>query len=174
MSQTKRLIAVVLAAFGVTLAASLATADSVQAAPYSHHMSCSVDSSNPPEGGTVTIHCTGAHPNVPLTIYLHPKNYFLGSVTTDHSGNATTTVTLPAGETGHHVLLIHQPHGNSVSIPINIGGVATAGFVVPGSPAGSATAGSGGAIVGVGALGLALLLGGGLTLLAGRRRRNPA
>lgn len=173
MSGTKRLIALLTAVLGMTLAASVAMTGSAQAAPYSHHMTCSVSSSNPPPGGTVTIHCTGAHPNVTLTIFLHPKNTVLGTVTTDSSGSATTTVTLPAGETGHHVLLIRQPQGNTVAIPIDIGGRATAAFSAHrlGSDPPAAT---GVAIVGLGSLGLVLLVGGGLMLLAGRRRRSSA
>jgi len=126
MSVTKRLITA-LVALGAMLVAGLAAAVSSTAAPYAHHVTCSVNVSNPSEGGTITIQCTGGHHNVDLTITLHSKPVPLGTVTTDASGNATTSVTLPAGITGHHTLIISDPRGGSSAIPLTIGGSGTAG-----------------------------------------------
>jgi hypothetical protein len=173
MSVTRRLVIALAALLGLAFAGGV-LAGSAQAAPYApHHLTCSASTSNPAPGGTITIQCSGAHANVTLTIILHSKGIFLGTMTTDSSGAGTASVTLPSGVTGHHVLLIRDPLGGTSAIPIDIGGSAKAG-----ARAGNAgnsdgdPALTGVAVAGIGALGLVLLVGGGLMLLAGRRRKS--
>jgi hypothetical protein len=172
MSVTRRLVIALTAVLGLAFAAGGALAGSAQAAPYANHVTCSVNVSNPAPGGTITIACTGAHANVTLTIILHSKGIVLGTITTDSSGTGSTSVTLPSGITGHHVLLIRDPLGGTAAIPINIGG----GLGAAGAHAGSSgssggdTALTGVAVIGIAALGVLLLVGGGLLLLTGRRK----
>jgi hypothetical protein len=175
MPVTKRLIAA-LFALGAMLVASVATAGSSTADPYSHHMSCSVNVSNPRAGGTITIRCIGAHHDVDLTIILHSRAVFLGTMTTDASGKASRSVTLPAGLTGHHTLIIHDPLGRTSAIPLTISSSGTAGQATNTGTngTGGTTAFTGVAVIGIGALGLVLLVGGGMVLLLGRRRKGTA
>ncbi len=169
MSTTKRPLLALLGAIGL-LIATVSFATSASAAPYTSQPTLSVSTQTPAVGASLTVSGAGfaAGENVSLT--LHTVVYNLGTATTDGSGSFTTTVTLPAGVSGTHTIVaLGLGSGRSASITLTIGsGTAGGGGSNGGLP------NTGAAVMGVGGLGLALLIGGGLMLLVGRRRSVSA
>ncbi len=172
MSSTKRLIAVAVALVGMLLAA-LSFGASALAAPtdYGSGTSPIVTTQTPPEGGQVGVSGQGCAPGETIDISLDNGAFDLGSTTTDSTGAYNTTVTLPAGVTGVHTInVIGESSGCSGAAAINIGAVGSGGGS-GGESGGGGLASTGVAVAGIGAVGLVLLVGGGLMLMAGRRRK---
>ena len=112
-------------------------------------------------------------PNSNASLSLHSAPVDLGTVTTDGSGSFSAQVTIPSSTTAgsHTIEALDTPTGD----------IATAGLTVTtgtggggGGGGGGGLAGTGVAVIGIGALGLVLLVGGGLMLMAGRRRKVVA
>lgn len=118
----------------------------------------SVSDTTPSEGGSITISGTGCNPGATVTATLHSDPYFLGSTTAGSDGSFSITAQLPSGVTGSHTIVVNGAGCSGVE-GINILAASSGNL-----------AGTGVAVVGIGALGVVLLVGGGLMLLAGRRR----
>jgi hypothetical protein len=153
-----------------TLATALFVAGPANAAPYSNQVTCSVSTQTPAEGATIALKCSGFGANITVIIDLHSQTFHLATVTSDGSGNVNTPVKLPNGVTGPHTLTATAPStGQSASVALNIGGAATGGTGA--GNGGGGLSNTGVAVLSIGGLGLVLLVGGGLMVLAGRRRR---
>lgn len=172
MSAMKRLFAVSLAVIGMVIAAaSLGVAASAYPPGIAPTIATSV--STIPQGGSLTVTGNDFTPNGQAHLSLHSAVVDLGVVSVDANGQFSAQVTIPASEsTGVHTI-------EGLDIPT--GDVATATITVTGTgggaPGGGGTGGGGGlagtgvAVIGIGALGVVLLVGGGLMLMAGRRRK---
>jgi hypothetical protein len=161
---TMRIIASV-AAVGAALAAMLlvatgASAQSTAPAPGGVG-GVHVTNPHPHAGGSITVSGTKCTPGATVTVKLDGSTT-LGSGTTDSSGAYSIPVTIPSSTSpGHHTISV---------VGGNCAGSGVLGIEVL-APSGSGNlAGTGVAVVGIGAVGVVLLIGGGLMLLAGRRR----
>ena len=161
MARTRRFAAAVMAvALGIVAFAAPSTAD-----PYANAAAISVSDQTPAVGGTFVLTGTGFCANEDVNNVLQPGAYPLASAHTDSSGAFSVTVQLPAGVSGVHTIVSTcVTTGRTASTTITIGGSSTGGG------GGGGLASTGVAVIGIGALGLILLVGGGLMLLAGKRR----
>jgi hypothetical protein len=117
-----------------------------------------------------TLTITGFKGGEIVIIFIHSTRAELGSTTANADGTINTTVTIPASYKGAHTLeAVGQTSGVTASTPIQLGGSTTG--TGSGSGSGSGLSSTGVAVVGIGALGVVLLAGGGLLLIAGRRRK---
>ena len=125
-----------------------------------------------------------------VLVVLHSAPRVLGSFTPDANGVVNANLTIPAGFTGNHTVEARVVSSNDpasfapvltnklaaqttrVMLPITIGtnSVVTRAAPMPTSASDSDSWGEV-AVVGVAALGVVMLLGGGLLVFAGRRRR---
>jgi hypothetical protein len=169
----------ILVALTFTTMASLAT--SAQAAPYAHAATIALGSqvacaSESVRGSGFTA---GS-----VALSLQSGTASLSSVTADANGNFSTTVALPSGIDGTHTIVAAQGGVTAtVGVTIDCGGSGAGGVNVGTGTGGSGTGGSGTsgglsntgvAVIGIGSLGVILLIGGGVLLLAGRRHRVSA
>jgi 5'-nucleotidase len=164
----KRLIAVLAAVIGlVTIAASLGATAS--AYPPGQAPQISLDKSTVPAGSPVTVFGQKFTPNQQADLSLHSTPVALGVVSVDANGNFTAQVTIPAGTTNgaHTVEALDVASGDVATAPLTVTGSTTGG----GGPPGGTLGGTGVAVIGIGALGAVLLVGGLLMLMAGRRRK---
>ncbi len=167
MTATRRIATLIamLAAIGL---AAFTFSSNAGAYPPGTAPTLSVGTTTPAPGGSLTISGAGLGSNLPGTITLHTTVVTLGTFTTDSSGGFTATVTIPSDVSGTHTLVAATSVA-SISITLDIGGAAAPnGTTKPG------TAFTGAAVIGVGFLGAALLVGGGILLFAGRRRKVSA
>jgi uncharacterized membrane protein len=157
-----------LAAVGALFAAMLmlaggANAASVAPPPGGGTGGVHITNPSPQPGGTVTVSGQNCDVNSPVTVSFDGTQ--IGSGTTDGSGNYSITVTIPSDASpGHHTITVT---GASCSGTLGIEVVAPSS-----ANGGGSLAGTGVAVVGIGALGVVLLVGGGMMLLAGRRRSH--
>lgn len=115
-----------------------------------------VSDPTPPAGGSITVSGQGCTPGATITVSLD-NGSTLATAKADSSGAYSVVVTLPSGVTGHHNITVNGAGCSGVlAIDIQSGGLATTGV----------------AVIGIGAVGVVLLVGGGLMLLAGRRRKS--
>ncbi len=161
-----------LAVIGIMIA-SVGFASSANAAPYTNAPSIAVSTTSPAEGSTITVTGTDFDANSTVNLTLYSQPYALGSVTTDSSGAFAASVTLPNGVTGSHTIVGQGP-SSSASVSIEIysnsqGSGYASGNNGSGSDGGLASTGF--AVAGIGVVGLALLIGGTVLLLSGRRRK---
>lgn len=162
------LTASVAAVVGLLLGA-LAFAASANAAPYTNQATISVSTQNPAVGGSLTISGDGFAADETVSLTLHTQTYNLGSATTDVSGRFTATVTLPAGVSGAHTIVATGlSSGQTTSITITIGSSVSSSASSGGLP------NTGVAVLGVGVVGAALLIGGAAMLVVGQRRSASA
>jgi hypothetical protein len=134
-----------------------------------------VSTTNPPVGGTITISGSGFPANDTLVITLHTKTYTLGTTTTDSSGSYSVTVKLPDGVSGKHTITVEDPATHKkAKIRITIGSAHGAAGAATSDSSSGGLSSTGVAVMGIGALGVVLLVGGGLMMLAGRRRKIAA
>ncbi|TAM91032.1 MAG: hypothetical protein EPN43_04870 [Jatrophihabitans sp.] len=149
-------------------AAGLGVATTAGAAPYTNQMTVGVSNSSPSPGQSITVSGTGATPNGQVSIDFHSTVVHLATVTANVDGAYTATVTIPTGQCGAHTI---------VATDVTTGNTASTAVTLPACTASTGTGTGGGlsatgvAVAGIGAVGVALLLGGGLMLLLGRRRR---
>jgi hypothetical protein len=164
-ARTRRLTAALTALLALLVGAAAFAASSA-ASPYSTQATLSVSTQNPAMGATLTVSGSGYTPTEQVNLTLHSQTYNLGSATTDASGDFSTTVTLPAGVSGSHTITgTAATSGMTASVSVTIGSSAGGG--------GSGDlAFTGAAVLGIGGIGVALLISGGVLLLAGQRRRS--
>src|SRR5882724_3991105 len=74
------------------------------AAPYTGGATITSNTSNPDQGGGLTIHVAGMAPGEKVDDSIHSVFTLLNTVLADINGAFTTTVTLPDGLTGNHVV----------------------------------------------------------------------
>lgn len=174
-----RQLAVVVA---VVSAAMLAFAPSSNSQPYvvvSPAISLSTNVATP--GASVGVTLSGYHANASFVCTFASQPTQVGSGTTDASGGASLTITVPSDAAlGGHEVTCTDALGASASAPITIEAVAAAGAPgaapVPGAaaPGAPGLAFTGVPVLTVGSVGIALLIAGALVLHAGRRRKAKA
>jgi hypothetical protein len=152
--------------FGVIIAA-VAFAAPANAA-YTNPPTTSVSSETPTAGTGVTFCGQGFQANETVAITLDTSTT-LPSVKANGSGAFCTTVVLGTSLSGTHTLTATgTTSGRTSSTKINVRGVSA-------SDAGTTSSGglafTGAAVIGIGALGGLLLVGGSMMVLAGRRRK---
>jgi hypothetical protein len=187
MKATNRLIAALIGTIALLVTAVLFTV-SANAAPYSNQAAISVSTTTPAVGANVSFGGSGYTSGERVSFTMGSFN--LGSVAAGVDGTFNLSAALPAGISGTFTIVaVGATSGRTANITITIGGAtaggttngATAGGTTNGTTAGGTSSGSGGdlastgvAVVGIGALGVALLVGGGFVLMAGKRRRVSA
>ncbi|MEP7193833.1 MAG: hypothetical protein ABI903_13315 [Actinomycetota bacterium] len=170
MSAIKRFHAPLIVIFGV-MVAMVAFASPSSAAPYTTQPTTSVSNQNPVAGGTVTFSGSGFLAGETITITLDNGTTF-PSVVADASGAFSTTLTLSASLSGTHTLTATgATSGRTSSTTIQVAAASANAGVVPSS---GGLAFTGAAVVGIGALGALLLVGGAAMVLATRRRKVNA
>ena len=163
MSTIKRLRAPLVVMLGVFMTIA-AFAGPASAAPYTTQPTVSVSDQTPAAGSSITFCGQGFLPGETVTIVLDENTEYPSAVA-DTSGAFCTTVVLGASLTGTHTLTATGlPSGRTASIKINVLGV-----TANAAPTGLAFTGA--AVIGIGALGGLLLVGGVMMVFAGRRRK---
>ncbi|HEY2297670.1 MAG TPA: hypothetical protein VGH43_08075 [Jatrophihabitans sp.] len=125
-----------------------------------------VNNPHPHAGSTIVVMGEGCTAGAKVTVFFDSSPVATGSV--NPAGKYRIPVKIPPGTaSGHHQISVQVAGG---SCP----GSAVLGIevVASGTSSSSDLAGTGVAVVGIGALGVVLLVGGGLMLLAGRRRNG--
>jgi hypothetical protein len=171
MSAMKRLFAVIVAVIGMVIAAaSIGVAAS--AYPPGTGPTISTSTSTVPQGGSLTVFGDNFSPNSDAVLSLHSTPVGLGTVHTDSNGQFSAQITVPSSTTPgtHTIEALDTPTGDIASATITVTGGGTGG----GGGGGGGVAETGVAVISIGALGLVLLVGGGLMLMAGRRRKVTA
>jgi hypothetical protein len=173
MSAMKRLFAVMVAVIGMVIAAaSIGVAAS--AYPPGTGPTISTSTSTVPQGGSLTVFGDNFSPNSDAVLSLHSTPVGLGTVHTDSNGQFSAQVTVPSTTSPgtHTIEALDMPTGDiaSATITVTAGGTGGGG----GGGGGGGVAETGVAVISIGALGLVLLVGGGLMLMAGRRRKVTA
>jgi hypothetical protein len=121
-----------------------------------------------PPGGSLNVTGQGFQPNSDVSLTLHSTPVSLGTAHTNGAGSFSQGVTIPASTTsGSHTITAVDAAGDTASASLTVTG--SSGSSTPPS---TGLAGTGVAVIGIGALGVVLLIGGGLMLLAGRRRKS--
>lgn len=168
MSAMKRLLAALIAVAGLVIAAASLGAPA-SAYPAGTSPAISLSATTVPVSSSLTVFGSNFTPNKSATLTLHSTPVGLGTVAVDSKGAFSAQVTIPAGTTpGAHVI---------EALDVATGDVTSAALTVTASGTGTGTGGGGGlagtgvAVIGIGALGVVLLVGGGLMLMAGRRRK---
>ena len=154
---------------GTTIRVNDSTAESASAA-FSVATTCgtggvTISNPNPTAGKSITVSGKSCTPGTTVTVSLDGGTV-LGTTTAGSDGSYSIVVKIPAGISGSHTINVSGAGaGCSGVLPISItasnngggdGGLASTGV----------------AVIGIGSLGVVLLVGGGLMLLAGRRRRT--
>src|SRR5450631_2757329 len=166
MSAIRRFHAPLIVMFGVIIA-MVAFATPSSAASYATQPTTSVSNQAPAAGSAVTFCGKDFLAGETVTIALSNGTKY-PSVVADASGAFCTTVVLGATLTGTQTLTATgTTSGRTSSTTIQVA-AATANAAVP-STGGLAFTGA--AVIGIGALGGLLLVGGAIMVLAGRRRR---
>jgi len=166
MSTIKRLRAPLVVMLGVFMTVA-AFAGPASAAPYTTQPTVSVSDQTPAAGSSITFCGQGFLPGETVTIVLDENTEYPSAVA-DTSGAFCTTIVLGASLTGTHTLTATGlTSGRTASIEINILGV-----TANAAPTGLAFTGA--AVIGIGALGGLLLVGGAMMVFAGRRRKVNA
>jgi hypothetical protein len=130
-----------------------------------------VSSQTPTAGGTVTFSGTGFQAGETITITLDNGTTY-PSVVADASGAFSTTIHLSASLSGTHTLTATgATSGRTSSTTIQVAAASANAGVAP-STGGLAFTGA--AVLGIGALGGLLLVGGATMVLASRRRKVNA
>lgn len=172
MSARTRIGATALAIIALVFAALSFGGGAASAYPSGTNPQISLDHSAGPIGDKVVV--TGEHftPNKTADLSFHSASVPLGSVAVSASGTFSTTITVPSVPLGaHEVVALDVASGQSASAAFDVNGNGTAGAGGANGGGSGGLANTGVAVLGIGLLGLVLLVGGGLMLLAGRRRK---
>ena len=167
MPITKRPNRAIIAVLGVMIAvvafANPANADT----PYSHSAATSVSDQTPAAGSSLKFCGTGFQPGETVTIALENGTKFPSAVA-DASGAFCATLVLGVSLNGAHTITgTGTTSGATSSTQIQVAGVSANA-----SPSAVGNlAFTGAAVLGIGALALLLLVGGGLLLFLSRRRK---
>lgn len=139
-----------------------------------------VSTTTPAENEPITVSGVNFSPNTTLTLELDNSAHKLGTVRTDAQGSFTTTVTMPPGVTGSHLIIAvggttkNCPVDPSVRIDIQAAGRQGGGAAGGGSGSGGSHGGT--AFTGVDILLLLViaagLVGAGVALVRSGRRRK--
>jgi hypothetical protein len=165
MPTSRRLSMPLIVMFAMIIAV-VTFAGPVNAAPYATQPTISVSNQAPAAGSSITISGSGFAPGETVTIVLGNGTHF-PSVVANASGSFSEVVVLGVSLSGPQTITATgTTSGHTAKIQIQVGGVsASAGTTAAG------LAFTGASVIGISALGGLLLLGGGLMLLAGRRRK---
>lgn len=176
--KTRRWGAAALLALATILTSMLAFAGSAQAVACTTngYNGCATtlvgNSSSVSQGGSLGLTGSGWVANESVNLTLHSTPVGVGTAQTDANGNFSATVTIPSNTpAGSHYIEASDSYGNTATFAFT---VTAAGGGNNGGGSGGGLAGTGVAVVGIGALGVVLLVGGGLMLMAGRRRKTTA
>lgn len=119
-------------------------------------------------GGTIVVHGEGCAPGGAVKVFF--DGTLIGSGTANAAGRYNVKATIPSNASpGSHTITVSGPGANCSGVE---------GVSVSASGSGGGNSSSGGlastgvAVVGIGALGAVLLIGGGMMLLAGKRRNS--
>lgn len=168
MSTSTRRFGAAVAAVIAAMLAVMALAPSSGAAPYSGQATLSVNNQNPAVGGSFDESGSGFGANEEVSNTLHTAPFALTSAHTNANGDFSVTLTLPAGVSGSHTIVATGlTSGKTATISIIIGSTATGS----GSSGGGGLASTGVAVLGIAGLGVVLLVGGGVMLMTGKRRK---
>jgi hypothetical protein len=171
MSSAKRLGAAALAIVCMLFAA-VAFSQSASAYPTGTEPQIALDHSSGPVGDKVVVTGQDFTPNKTATLTFHSASIALGTVNVSSSGTFSVTITVPSDPIGEHVVIGRDvasgQDSNAANYTITAGGTGGTGG------GGGGLANTGVAVLGIAALGLVLLVGGGLMLMAGRRRKVVA
>jgi hypothetical protein len=162
MPAVKRLAAVM--AVGVLLLlAAVSFASSASAYPDGTAPTLALDHNSGTVGDHVTV--TGAKylPDADVSLEFHSNPVSLGTVHTDSHGGFTTSITVPDVALGAHSIVGSDSGNESASAAFTV--------VASGNSDTGGLANTGVAVIGLSAVGAVMLTGGGLMLLAGRRRK---
>ncbi|MCW2497741.1 hypothetical protein [Jatrophihabitans sp.] len=166
MSVLKRLGAasIVLVAM---IAAALSFGGGASAYTVGNNPTLSGSASSAPAGGEIEITGSGYTPNTDAAVSFHSTPVSLGTVAVNSAGAFDITVKIPSDATVglHHIEGTDAVTGAVGSFAVTVTGAGT------GTSGGGGIASTGVAVIGIGALGTVLLVGGGLMLMAGRRRK---
>ena len=170
MPTSKRLGAPLILMFALIIAMT-ALAAPANAAPYTTAPTTSVSNQTPTAGSSLTFCGSDFQAGETIAITLDNGTTY-PSVVADSSGSFCTTVVLGASLSGTHTLTATgTTSGSTASTQIRVLGVSSnAGTTT--TPGGLAFTGA--TVLGIGALGTLLLLGGTAMLLATRRRKASA
>lgn len=172
MASHRRLPALLCALFAALVTLAVGASSSTAAPAYTHnpHLSC-----NPHANAHSKVHCDGdgflSHDVVKLT--LHTTTYNLTTAHANAAGTFGVTFTLPAGVTGTHTITATGTGGapsDSASTQILISALGTAGTGGNNNGTGGLSS-TGVAILSLGVIALALIVGGSIFVFGGRRKR---
>jgi hypothetical protein len=171
MPTSRRFSSTLTVMFGVIIAI-VAFAVPASAAPYVTAPATSVSNAAPAAGSSLKFCGSGFQPGETVTIAMDDGTTF-PSATAGTSGAFCSTLVLGASLTGTHTITATgATSARTSSTTIKVAGVAAA------APAADTTdsnlAFTGAAVIGVGALGGLLLVGGAVMVFAGRRRKVNA
>jgi uncharacterized iron-regulated membrane protein len=169
MPSTKRPLGVLIAVLGVIFAA-VALAGPASAAYPPTPPATTVGDQTPSAGSSFMVSGTGFGAGEKVTIVLS-GGASLGTATADANGAFSFSVTLPSGVSGAQTIVFTgATSGKTSSQAITVGALA---FTSAGgsTKTGGTLAFPGAAVMAIGSLALLLVLGGGLMMLAGRRRK---
>jgi hypothetical protein len=164
MSAVKRLGALAIVAILAILAVG-SFSGSASAYPPGHNPVIHLSHTSGPVGDKVTV--TGQHftPGKPVPLTFHSAPIALGTVpAATPGGTFSFKITIPNDPLGLHQVVALDFSGQTASADFTITG--------SGTGSGGGIAGTGVAVIGISAVGLVLLVGGGLMQAAGRRRRR--
>ena len=189
MPTSKRRNASFIVILGVIFA-MVAFAGPASATPYSHQPTISVSTQTPRMGGQLRLCGSGFHARSRVKITLDRRIY-LASFPTNSKGAFCATLKLPRRVSGGHRIWANDPYrhvatawirilrpgvrvaGVSVTAGTTTSDVTTSDVATSAEPTSSGElAFTGAAGIGIGALGGLLLVGGGLMLFAGKRRKT--
>jgi Bacterial Ig domain len=151
-----------------TVLVSIFAAGSAGAYPPGTAPTLSLSSSTVGPGGSVTSSGNNFVPGSSVTVTLD-NGTTLATLTADANGAFSASITIPAGTAaGDHTLTATDATGESATAALTVTAAGAGGGA--GGGGGGGLANTGVAIASIGGVGLLLLIGGGLMLLAGRRR----
>lgn len=162
----RRVTATALTISGLLLGWS-AFASAAHATPYIDQPTVAVSTQNPAVGSSLNVTGDGFLPNERIDLTLHSAVYDLGTATADSAGHFAVTVILPAAVSGSHTIVaVGEISGRTSSIEVMIGSVSASG-----GTNGGRLPYTGAAVLGLGTIGAAFLVGGAVMLLIGARRK---
>ena len=172
MPTSKRLRAPIIVVFAI-IAAIVAFAVPANAASYATQPTTSVSNQTPAAGSGITFCGQGFLPSEAVAITLDNGTRY-PSVIADTSGAFCTTIVLGATLTGTHVITASgATSGRTSSTEIHVAGVTANAGTTTGTTTGG-LAFTGAAVIGIGALGGLLLIGGAIMVFTARRRKASA
>lgn len=167
MSALKKPIFALVGVVAMLLTGLFFATSSASAYPPGTAPTLGVSNTNAGCGDSVTVSGSHYQPGETVTISQGGKSY---TVTADSTGSFSTSITIvcPNGVDAGSITATGSSSGDVADISLTAGGTGS-GSGGGGSGGGNLSS-TGVAVIGIGALGVVLLVGGGLLLLAGRRR----